>query len=242
MQIRDSMPPYLNDLVDPVESRYTASSFPFSTQTREDPPPVLPLQEKIGVQVVLSLLVVGAFWLMFQSGANVPASWKASAREVMTRDFNFAGLSAWYRERFGQLPTVLPALTENKAVPAQGNAAAHSWKMPDTWKVAQPFDSTSTKMVVDVGPQGQIPAGEAGWVTFVGEKQDYGLTVVLRLTGNREVWYGNLAAVAVDKNDMVRQGEVLGVAEATATKTRLLYLGMKVNQQFINPLEVIALD
>ncbi len=242
MQVRDSMPPFMHDLVDPVESRFTASSFPFSRESEEEQFPAMPPQEKVGIQIFLSLVLIGAFWLMFQTGVAVPASWKQAVREVMTRDFNFAGVSAWYQERFGQVPTVLPVLTTNKAVPVQGTAADRPWQGLDTWKVVKPFDPDSTKMVLDIGANGQIRNGETGWVTFVGEQPEYGLTVVVRLAGDREVWYGNLAAVAVEKDDMLKQGETLGVAASSLEGKRILYLGMKENQQFIDPLEVIPLD
>lgn len=242
MQVRDSMPPFMHDLVDPVEGRYTPSAFPFSRESEEEQFPAMPPQEKVGIQVFLSLILVGAFWLMFQTGVSVPASWREAVREVMTREFNFAGVSAWYEEKLGQMPTVLPVLTANKAVPAQGKATDRPWQVVDAWKVVKPFDPTSTKMILDVGANGQIQSGEAGWVTFVGEQPEYGLTVVVRLPGNREAWYGNLAAVAVEKDDMVKQGDILGVAGSSPEAKRTLYLGMKENQQFIDPLEVIPLD
>ncbi|HZG16684.1 MAG TPA: M23 family metallopeptidase [Candidatus Bathyarchaeia archaeon] len=242
MQVRDSMPPYLHDIVDPVETRYTASSFPFSSQSEEEQPPIAP-QEKIGVQIFLSLFLLGSIWLMFKSSTPLPAAWKETVREVMTRDFNFEGVSAWYQEKFGHVPTILPVLTPtNKAVPAQGNAVNQPWHVAGEWKVVKPYDPASSKLILAVEGTGQIKNGELGWVTFVGDKPGYGLTVVVQMTGNREAWYGNMEAVAVEKDEMVNPGDVLGVAGASAEKSRLLYLGVRENQQFIDPLDVIPLE
>jgi stage IV sporulation protein FA len=241
-QTRDGMPPYLNDLVDPVEDRYTPGTLPFAGLMEEEKPPSIPPQEKLGIQVFLSLLLIGSCWLLFQSGIAAPASWKEGVREVMTRDFNFAGVAAWYEARFGRLPSVLPVLSTQKAVPAQSGISQKPWHLPRSWKVVKPFDPTLGKLVLDVGAKGQVVNGETGWVAEVGEKEGFGLTVVVRLAEQREVWFGNLEAVAVSKNDWIRQGDVVGVAKAANENQRLLYLAMIDKNRATDPLEVISFE
>lgn len=200
-----------------------------------------PSNEKWGIQIFASVLLVGMAYLLFQTSL-IPATWKDSAREVMTRDFNFSGVADWYEARFGSLPTLLPSLTAPKAVPAVTESEASVWKLPATWKVVKAFDPQSAKVVLTTGNQEQIKIGETGWVAFVGEKPGFGTTVVVRLTKGREVWFGNLDSIKVTKDEVLQAGQVVGTARAVDGISRHLYLGLKSQEQFVNPLDVIPFE
>lgn len=237
-QTRDSYSPFVDDWKDSLELQ--TGAFPFSQQREDQAFPSLPPKEKLGIQLFVSILLVGMAHLLFHTSV-VPASLKESARELMTRDFNFEGAAAWYEARFGKLPTVLPALsTTNKAVPASTAKGTTGWQT--SWKMVKPFEPTNAKIVVNTGIDGQVTIGETGWVTFVGEKPGFGSTVIVRLTKGREVWYGNMEQVQVAVNEWLQPGQVVGMARKVNDTSRYLYVGMKQGEQFINPLEVISLD
>ena len=61
-------------------------------------------------------------------------------------------------------------------------------------------------------PQNRTPvlASADGTVTFAGPEGDWGLTVVVKHTGGFSTRYAHLVAIAVNKNDPVSQGQVLG--------------------------------
>ncbi|MCK9909409.1 M23 family metallopeptidase, partial [Microbacteriaceae bacterium K1510] len=149
--------------------------------------------------------------LLFQSGVAIPVSWKESAREVMTRDFNFSGVANWYEARFGSLPTVLPVFSPKKsAVPATAKTDSQAWKLPAAWKAAESFDPVTGRMVFETGGDANIrSSGKTGWVTYVGERQGYGLMVAVRFPKGREVWYGNLENAAVEQNDVLYYGDLI---------------------------------
>ncbi len=237
---RDSLPPYWHELSDPVEDAYVPSPLGVQSDAGNGRLPGIPPQETLGVQVFLSLLLLGAAYLLFQTSMPLPASWKEGARSVMTRDFNFAGVAAWYESRFHQLPTVLPTITSTQKDAVVANARA--WQMPQSWRVVKPFDPASTRMIVDVGPTGDVPNGEIGWVTYVGEKPGFGLTVVVQQGGGREVWYGNLERARVETNDWVKPGVVVGTAKPFAASSRYLYLAMREMDRFVDPMSVIPVD
>jgi len=236
MQPRDSLPPLLDDWKDPIDPGEEWMSF----SPREDFRHQSPAHEKWGLQVFFSLLLVGAAYLVFQTSLT-PLSWKESAREVMTRDFNFAGARDWYEARFGSLPTLLPSLPE-PSLPVTSRDEAAEWKMPSSWKVAKMYDPASGKVVIAMDRKEQVVIGEAGWVVFVGEKPGYNTTVVVRLTRDREVWFGNLDAVNVSKDEVVQAGHPLGTAKVAGDSTRHLYLGVRIQEQFVNPLDVIPFE
>lgn len=237
-QTRDGYSPFVDDWKDSLELQ--SGGIPFAADKEDESFLHLPPQEKLGIQLFLSVLLIGLAYLLFHS-TMVPTTWKESAREVMTRDFNFEGAAAWYEARFGELPTILPALsTTNKAVPATATQGNKSWQT--SWKMVKPFEANNPKMVVNTGIDGQVTVGETAWVTFVGEKPGYGSTVIVRLTKGREIWYGNLEQVQVSLNDWLQPGQVVGIARKVNETSRYLYLGMKQNDQFINPQEVISLE
>lgn len=238
-QSRDSLAPFVDDWKDPIDP--DADPFPYASRRNSGTMPQLPPREKWGIQIFASALLVGMAYLVFQSSV-VPLDWKKSAREVMTRDFNFAGVADWYEARFGALPALLPSLSVKKAVPVSGPGTQAAWKWPASWKVVKPFDSASAKVVLSTGTGGAVTMGEAGWVTFVGEKPGFGTTVVVRLAQGREMWFGNLEKIQVAVNDFLQPGQVVGVPRAVNEKARYLYLGARAQEQAIDPLEVISFE
>ncbi|ASJ52858.1 stage IV sporulation protein FA [Brevibacillus formosus] len=240
-QSRDSYTPYVDDWKDPIEE--TPNPFSYSPRENDmmDQPPS---HEKWGVQILASVLLIGAAYVLFQT-TLIPASWKSSAREVMTRDFNFSGVADWYEARFGPIPTMLPSIPTNPpAVPATSTTKepAAVWKFPSSWKIVRSYDPESANVILHTGMNDQITIGEAGWVAFVGEKPDYGTTVIVRLTKGREIWLGNLDSIGVTKDEVLTPGKVIGTARVMDQSSRHLYVGAKVNEQFVNPLEVIPFE
>jgi len=241
LQPRDSFSPFVDDWKDPIEPGQ--EPFPFSSLRDDDAGNRRDPHETWGLQILMSVFLVGVAYLLFQTSL-IPASWKNSAREVMTRDFNFSGVADWYEARFGSLPTLLPSLHGPNAVPAAGTKAkdAPVWKLPASWKVVKTFEPKSAKVVLNTGAQDPVTIGETGWVTYVGEQPGYGTTVIVKLTKGREVWFGNLERVMVAKNEMLQAGQEIGIARAVNQTSRHLYLGVKSEDQFVNPLDVIPFE
>ncbi len=240
MQARDAFPPYASDLHDPIEDSYQTSMFRLDRHEDEQIPP-LKKRELFGIQIIASIILVGFAYLLLQSSIALPASWKETAREVMSRDFNFKGVAAWYESRFGSLPSVLPALS-SKQQQGQENPVATPlvWQTPTSWKLVRPFDHLTNQVIMDAG-QANVRNGETGWVTFVGEKPDLGYTVIVQYANNREAWYANLAKPTVAVNDWVKSGDSLGIAKAEG-ESKPFILMMKDHDQFIDPLDVITLE
>lgn len=237
-QPRDSYAPFVDDWKDPIDTQEELFSFSGRDRMNEQ----RPVNEKWGIQILASLFLVGMAYVVFQT-TLIPLAWKDSAREVMTRDFNFAGVADWYEAKFGSIPTILPALPgQTTAVPASTEGSAPVWKLPAHWKVAKSYEPESAKVVLTTGISDQVTIGETGWVAFVGEKPGYGTTVVVRLTQGREVWFGNLDGVRVTKDEVLQPGQVVGTARSVNNMSRHLYLGYAIHEEFVNPLEVIPFE
>lgn len=246
MQMRDGMPPFLNELNDPIDESYSGyrpSTFP-NLQEDDEPPNRMPPQDRLGLQTFGALLLIGLAYLLFQSNVGLPSGWRETAKEVMTRDYNFQAVGQWYESTFGQLPSVLPAFAgKDSAVPAQSSLQREKWSVPREWKVVQPFDSASGRIVVDVGAVGKVYNAQNGWVTFVGDKPGLGLTVVIQYANQREAWFTNLEQTGIHVNDWVYPGDPLGVAKPDErNQSRQLVLLIKEREKFIDPLDVIPIE
>lgn len=66
-----------------------------------------------------------------------------------------------------------------------------------------------------------VPILESGMVIFVGEKEDYGKTVIIEQIDGLEVWYSNLDNYSVNLYDYVTKGSALG--EVVGDKLYLVF-------------------
>lgn len=55
-----------------------------------------------------------------------------------------------------------------------------------------------------------VPTLESGIVVFIGEKEDYGKTVIVQQVNGVDVWYGNVDNLNVKMYDYVEAGALLG--------------------------------
>ncbi|MET3290405.1 UNVERIFIED_CONTAM: stage IV sporulation protein FA [Brevibacillus sp. OAP136] len=244
-QPRDGMPPHFHELNDPIEESFRPSLYPVSNRVEEEKDETLrmPPQDRLGLQTFGSLLLIGVAYLVFQSNVVLPTGWKDTAKEVMTRDYNFETVANWYQGAFGKLPSVLPAFAgKDAAVPAQTNVQTQKWTAPATWKVVQPFTNANGRVVVNVGADGKVLNAEQGWVTFIGEKPGLGFSVVVQYANQREVWFSNLEQAAVALNDWVYPGSTIGIVRANGNQERQAVLVAKEGEKFINPLDVIPIE
>ena len=55
-----------------------------------------------------------------------------------------------------------------------------------------------------------VPIQESGIVVFIGEKEDYGNTIIIQRLDGIDEWYGNISNTDLKLYDYVKSGEVLG--------------------------------
>lgn len=55
-----------------------------------------------------------------------------------------------------------------------------------------------------------VPVLESGMVVFIGEKENYGNTVIIEQIDGIDVWYGNVTNVNVKLYDYTEKGSILG--------------------------------
>ena len=58
-----------------------------------------------------------------------------------------------------------------------------------------------------------VPVIESGMVVFIGEKENYGNTVIIEQIDGTDVWYGNVINLNLKLYDYVEKGTILGNAD-----------------------------
>lgn len=74
-----------------------------------------------------------------------------------------------------------------------------------------------------------VPILESGIVIFVGEKDNYGKTIIIQGEDKKNIWYGNLSNTNVGLYDYVTKGEFLG-----EVSNNTLYLVYEQDGKYLN--------
>ncbi|WP_164491659.1 M23 family metallopeptidase [Staphylospora marina] len=175
--------------------------------------------------------------MLFSSSSPALQPMEAFVREVMTRDFNFAGAGQWVKRVTGGAEGILPAFRPSK----ESSGAKISWSAPAKGSVALPFDNKRKGVVIRIHSGNRVETAAEGWVVFSGVKEGLGNTVIVRHAGGTETWYGWLENTPVRENDWVKAGQSIGQAKETGGQT-LLYFAVKKDGNFINPTSVISFE
>ena len=73
------------------------------------------------------------------------------------------------------------------------------------------------------------PALESGLVVYVGEKENYGNTVIIQGIDGIDIWYGNMNTINVNLYDYIEKGSMLG-----EVNDKYLYLVYAKDGKFLN--------
>lgn len=202
-----------------------------------------PWQKKLLIQAIISsmLFVVVAILVNTHTSALNPAEkWVA---QVMSRDFNFAGLERLYKQYAGEAPAILPTFLHNSpAVKVTAHPAkAALWKAPATGDIFLPYEEQRKGLVLRTATHAEVTTPAEGWVIFVGNQVGLGNTVVIQHANGVETWYGWLQDVKVKEKGWVKGGQLLGFVNQTQGQS-LLYLAVKKNNKFIDPTSVMDFE
>ena len=131
---------------------------------------------------------------------------------VLTESLPFTKIKSWYEELFGE---VLP-----KSESAQMVMNGHL--------VYKDIESYKDGEVLTLSDGTLINSLTSGVVVFIGEKDDYGNTVIVQGVDGADIWYGNLDNISVKLYDYIEKNTLLG-----EINDNRLYLVIKKNNEYI---------
>lgn len=169
---------------------------------------------------------------------NEPPFQKAqeTVKNLMETEFQFAAVSKWYEEQFGDPIAILSPLSNEKSA-----TEGLQYAVPASGKVLESFKDNGQGITVETTNK-QVEAMNEGFVIEVGKMEDTGLTVILQHADGTETWYGNLKDVNVALYDFVELGETIGQVNQSDKDQGTYYFAIKKGDQFIDPIQVITFE
>lgn len=140
--------------------------------------------------------------------------------QIYEKSISFQSLNNLYQKYFGA-PIPFNDLFKDKTVATFNEQISYSNKT-----------AYLDGVELSVSSNYLVPAIESGMVIFVGEKENYGNTIIIEQVNGIEVWYSNITS-SVKLYDYVDKGALIGEANEK------LYLTFKKDGEILNYEEYI---
>lgn len=127
---------------------------------------------------------------------------------VYEKSFKFAKAQELYKKYFGKIVPLDKVVKEEKPV----------FNEKLTYKSKNAYKDG---VALTVDKNYLVPALESGVVIFIGEKADYGKTIIVEQTNGVGLFYSNIEFVDIKLYDYIEKGELLG--EAIGSKIYLVF-------------------
>ncbi|MBN6186510.1 M23 family metallopeptidase [Aneurinibacillus sp. BA2021] len=198
--------------------------------------------DKLFIKVIASLFLLSLAYVISHLSFPGVEKYRTVMNEVMSRSYNFAGMSAWYEKNFGAIPTLLPTVGTmgNEAKPVL-QSQSMLLPAPASGRVVQTFAEQGSGLYF-TPKAAAIHAIDQGWVTFAGEKEGLGNTVIIQHAKGMETWYAGLASLDVKPNDWVEVQRSIGKAGVQGEVIKPVYFAVKKNEQFVDPQGVVRFE
>lgn len=128
--------------------------------------------------------------------------------KLFNTNFPFAKVNNLYQQYLGNVIPFIDFFTPSAPVFAENFV----YKTTNIYKDG---------VALTVAPNYLVPSQEKGIIIFIGEKEDYGKTIIIQQENGIDLWYGNLANINVNLYDYVDKGTYLG--EVKGEKLYLVY-------------------
>lgn len=189
---------------------------------------------KLLASAILVLLVA----ILFQNQSDKLDSVRNSVTKVMEQEFQFATVSKWYEDTFGEPLVLLPEPKDNTV-----DQDPKDFALPANAKIVKNYDSQNQGIVIETFKDAPVEVVQEGTVEFAGEKEGHGKTVIVQHADGSETWYGQLGDISVKVYQQLKAGDLIGtVSEGAIEATGQFYFAVKKDEKFIDPVEVIKFE
>ncbi|KMM37517.1 M23 family metallopeptidase [Guptibacillus hwajinpoensis] len=176
--------------------------------------------------------------ILFKVDSERAAPVQGYVSDLMVEDFQFATVKDWYEGKFGNPVALFPTAPELETA---GEKPVYA--LPASGRVLENFETTGKGIMVETVLSSEVEAINTGVVTYAGNKEGTGQTVVVQHTDGSESWYGMLESIDVALYDFVQTKDKLGsVMNSEDGETGTFYFAIKKNEAFIDPLQVVPIE
>ena len=140
---------------------------------------------------------------------------------VYNKSFKFTEAKKVYEKYFGTI------LSVDKIIPEEEQVFSEKidYKKSNVYKDG---------VELTVQKEYLVPSLESGIVVFMGEKEEYGTTVIIQQINGVDVWYSNIDAKDIKMDVYVKKGTLIG-----QTKSKKLYLVFQKEGKYLSYKEYI---
>lgn len=170
-------------------------------------------------KICISIILVLSTLILLKSKPDLK---KQFFNNVYEKNLSFATINSIYQKYAGSsLPFIDLVNEPSTSVFNESLNYSESHKYLD-----------GVKLIVDENYL--VPSLGTGLVVFIGQKENYGNTVIVQQSDGVDVWYSNLDSITVNMYDYVDKGKLLG-----EISTKELYLVFKKDGEVLDYKEFI---
>ena len=166
---------------------------------------------KFLITIVITLLAL----ILLKSNNNFKTFFY---KNVYDKNFSFSKVNKIYKDIFGTPIPFSNLLNKNKTSLVFNEKLEYSDK-------SKYLDGVK----LTVSNNYLVPTQVNGMVVFIGEKENYGKTVIISGTDGVDIWYSNMKTTSVKLYDYVEKGSLIGETNDTT-----LYLVYKKDGKVLN--------
>ncbi|MFC0212590.1 peptidoglycan DD-metalloendopeptidase family protein [Paenibacillus chartarius] len=196
---------------------------------------------RFGIRLLICAALFGGVWGMFQ----LDDPWAQTGRRWVTaaliEPMNTEALTAWYEANFRGSTSILPSFQGSGEESIKVNSSGHrTYFAPVKGTIADPFSDGKPGILLSTKQDAPVYAMDTGLVTFAGEKEGTGFTVVLRHPDGVETTYGWVADCKLEVNDWIKGGEAIGKASMDGSGGTI-YFAVQKEGRLVNPADVVSI-
>lgn len=181
-------------------------------------------------KALIGIILFISIYFTFQSSHPFALTSQQYIKDALTRDFNFKGVYNLYQAKFSGSPAILPTfdiVSKEEVVP--------TLKSPIT-ALPMGIEEVDTGIYIETVNNQEVVAMDIGLVTKIEVDEKLGSTIIIRHQNGVESIYSMLNNVDIEVDDWVTAGQTIG------TVNNKLYVAVKNQKGYMNPLEVIVFD
>jgi stage IV sporulation protein FA len=194
-------------------------------------------------KILASACLVLIVAIMFRSQTPILDPVKEFVTKSMQEDFQFAAVSDWYESTFGKQLALLPTSVPDTNPNSENESKQMQYALPASGKILEKFGENGQRITIEIGKGTNVEAMNEGLVSFIGQKDGFGQTVVIQHADKSYAWYGNLSSIDVTLYEYIEKGTPLGEATEYGDGTNgSFYFAIKEGEDFVDPNQVIEFD
>lgn len=162
---------------------------------------------------MLTVIIVLIGLIFVKSNSSIK---KIITKNVYESSFNFGVAKNIYQKYFGSILPINKIIQEEQPVFSE----KLTYKSDNTYKDG---------CVLNVSDNYMVPAIESGVIVFLGQKEEYGQTIIVEQINGVEVFYSNVEPVELKLYDYIEKGKLLG-----EVKGKKLYMVFSKDGKYLN--------